>query len=74
MTYAELKELTEQLQDLFDKGFIHPNPPPCGFLVFFLLRRKMVACDYALIIENLDIVIIRNKLHLSRIVDSFDQL
>lgn len=34
----------------------------------------MVACDYALIIEELDIVIIRNKLHLSRIVDSFDQL
>ena len=41
MALAEIKKLKEQLQDLLDKGFIHPSVSPWG-LRSFLLRKRMV--------------------------------
>ena len=39
MAPAELKELKEQLQDLLDKGFIHPSVSPWGAPVLFVKKK-----------------------------------
>ena len=38
MVPAELKELKGQLEDLLDKGFIHPNVSPWGTPVHFVRK------------------------------------
>ena len=70
---AELKELKEQLQDLLDKGFIRPSASPWGAPVLFVKKKdgSMRLCiDY----RELNKVTIRNKYHLPRLDDLFDQL
>ena len=39
MAPAELKELKEQLQDLLDKGFIHPSVSPWGVVVLIIMKK-----------------------------------
>ena len=39
MTLVELKELKEQLQELLEKGFIHPSVSPCGSLVLLVNKK-----------------------------------
>ncbi|XP_070012227.1 uncharacterized protein [Nicotiana sylvestris] len=73
MNLPELKELNEQLQDLFEKGFIRPSVSPWGALVLFVKKKdgSMRMCiDY----WQLNKVTIKNKYPLSRIDDLFDQL
>ncbi|KAH0697738.1 hypothetical protein KY290_015654 [Solanum tuberosum] len=41
MSATELRELKAQIQELLDKGFIHPSASPWGALSY-LLRRRMV--------------------------------
>ncbi|GJZ09115.1 hypothetical protein Tco_0543398 [Tanacetum coccineum] len=36
---SKMKELSEQLQELFDKGFIRPSSSPWGAPIFFVKRR-----------------------------------
>ena len=73
MAPAELRELKEQLQELFDKGFVRPSALPWGAPVLFVKKKdgSMRLCiDY----RKLNKVTIKNKYPLPRIDDLFDQL
>ncbi|WMV40989.1 hypothetical protein MTR67_034374 [Solanum verrucosum] len=73
MAPAESRELKAQIQEVLDKGFIHPSVSPCGAPVLFVKKKdgsKRMCIDY----RQLNRVTIRNKYHLPRIDDLFDQL
>lgn len=73
MEPAELKELKEQLQELLEKRFIRPSVSPWGAPVLVVKKKDgtMRMCiDY----RQLNKVTIKNKYHLPRIDDLFDQL
>ena len=73
MAPAELSELKEQLQDLFEKGFIQPSTSLWGAPVLFVKKKDgslRLCIDY----RQLNKVTIKNKYPLSRIDDLFDQL
>lgn len=73
MTSIELKELNIQLQELFDKGFIHPSVSTWGAHMLFGKKRdgSMRLCiDY----RQLNSITIKNIYPLSRIDDLFYQL
>jgi len=60
MAPTELRELKEQLQELLDRGFIHPSISPWGVLVLFVKKKdgSMRMCiDY----RELNRVTIKNK-------------
>ena len=66
-------ELKEQLKDLLDKGFIRPSVSPWGAPVLFVRKKDgflRMFIDY----RQLNKVTIKNKYHLPRIDDIFDQL
>jgi hypothetical protein len=73
MALSELKELKEQLQELLDKGFIHPSSSLWGALMLFMKKKygSMRIC-----IDNcrLNKVTIKNRYPLPRIDDLLDQL
>jgi hypothetical protein len=59
MVSSELKDLKEQLQELLDKGFIHPSTSPWGALVLFVKKKHgsiRMYIDY----RELNKVIIKN--------------
>jgi hypothetical protein len=69
----ELAELKIQLQDLLDKGFIHPSASPWGCPTLFVKKKDnslRLCVDYRL----LNAVTIKNKYPLPRIDILFDQL
>jgi hypothetical protein len=73
MASSELKELKEQLQELLDKGFIHPSISPWGAPVLFVKKKdgSMRMCiDY----RELNKVTIKNQYPLPMINDLLDQL
>jgi hypothetical protein len=73
MALSKLKELKEELQELLDKGFIHPSISPWGASVLFVKKkdRSMRMCiDY----RELNKVTIKNRYPLPRIDDLLDQL
>nr|GFB54440.1 putative reverse transcriptase domain-containing protein [Tanacetum cinerariifolium] len=73
MAPVELKELKDQLQELLERGFIHPSVSPCGAPVLFVKKKdgSMRLCiDY----RELNKISIRNRYPLPRIDDLFDQL
>jgi hypothetical protein len=62
MTPMELAELKIQLQDLLNKGYIHPNSSPWGCPALFVSKKDKDLClcvDY----QPLDAVTIRNNIH-----------
>nr|GFB62645.1 putative reverse transcriptase domain-containing protein [Tanacetum cinerariifolium] len=70
---SELKELSEQLKELFEKGFIRPSSSPWGAPVLFVEKKEgssRMCIDY----RELNKVTIKNKYPLPRIDDLFDQL
>ncbi|GKC53937.1 putative reverse transcriptase domain-containing protein [Tanacetum coccineum] len=70
---SEMKELTEQLQELSDKGFIRPSSSPWGAPVLFVKRKDRSFCmciDY----RELNKLTVKNRYPLHRIDDLFDQL
>ncbi|KAG8480574.1 hypothetical protein CXB51_024517 [Gossypium anomalum] len=72
MVLKELTELKAQIQELLDRGFIHPSVSPWGALVLFVKKKDgtMRMCiDY----HQLNKLTIKNKYPLSRIDDLFDQ-
>ncbi|GJR54475.1 putative nucleotidyltransferase, ribonuclease H [Tanacetum coccineum] len=70
---SEMKELMSQLQELLDKGFIHPSSSPWGAPILFVKKKdgSMRMCiDY----RELNKVTVKNVYPLPRIDDLFDQL
>nr|GFA55563.1 putative reverse transcriptase domain-containing protein [Tanacetum cinerariifolium] len=70
---SKLKELSKQLKELSEKGFIRPRSSPWGALVLFVKKKDgsfRMRIDY----WKLKKLTIRNKYPLPRIDDLFDQL
>ncbi|GJU85361.1 putative reverse transcriptase domain-containing protein [Tanacetum coccineum] len=70
---SEMKELSEQLKELSDKGFIRPSSSPCGAPVLFVKKKDgsfRMCIDY----RELNKLIVKNCYPLPRINDLFDQL
>ena len=73
MGVNELEELKKQLKELHDKGFIRPSSLSWGARVIFVEKKdgtQRMCMDY----HSLNEVTIKNKYHLPRIDDLFDQL
>ncbi|GKC81592.1 putative reverse transcriptase domain-containing protein [Tanacetum coccineum] len=70
---AELQELSTQLQELSDRGFIRPSSSPWGALVLFVKTKDgsfWMCIDY----RELNKLTMKNRYPLSGIDDLFDQL
>nr|GFC08587.1 putative reverse transcriptase domain-containing protein [Tanacetum cinerariifolium] len=70
---SEMKELSDQLQELSDKGFIRPSSSPWGAPVLFVKKKDgsfRMCIDY----RELNKLTVKNCYPLSRIDDLFDQL
>ncbi|GJT36200.1 putative reverse transcriptase domain-containing protein [Tanacetum coccineum] len=70
---SEMKELADQLQELFDKGFIRPSSSPWGAPVLFVKKKDgslRMCIDY----QELNKLTVKNRYPLPRIDDLFDQL
>ncbi|GJS30475.1 putative reverse transcriptase domain-containing protein [Tanacetum coccineum] len=68
-----MKELSEQLQELSDKGFIRPSSSPWGAPVLFVKKKDgsfRMCIDY----RELNKLTVKNRYPLPRIDDLFDQL
>nr|GFA07929.1 putative reverse transcriptase domain-containing protein [Tanacetum cinerariifolium] len=69
----ELKELSDQLKELSDKGFIRPSSSPWGAPVLFMKKKDgsfRMCIDY----QELNKLTVKNRYPLLRIDDLFDQL
>ncbi|GKC47292.1 putative reverse transcriptase domain-containing protein [Tanacetum coccineum] len=70
---AEMQELSTQLQELSDKGFIRPSSSPWGAPVLFVKKKDgsfWMCIDY----RELNKLTVKNRYPLPRIDDLFDQL
>ncbi|GJW99293.1 putative reverse transcriptase domain-containing protein [Tanacetum coccineum] len=70
---SKMQELSGQLQELQDKGFIRPSHSPWGAPVLFVKKKDgslRMCIDY----KELNKLTIKNRYPLSRIDDLFDQL
>ncbi|GJR46677.1 putative nucleotidyltransferase, ribonuclease H [Tanacetum coccineum] len=70
---SEMKELSKQLQELSEKGFIRPSSSPWGAPVLFVKKKDgsfRMCIDY----RELNKLTIKNRYPLPRIDDLFDQL
>ncbi|GJR63172.1 putative reverse transcriptase domain-containing protein [Tanacetum coccineum] len=73
LALAEMQELSTQLQELSDKGFIRPSSSPWGAPVLFVKKKDgsfWMCIDY----RELNKLTVKNRYPLSRIDDLFDQL
>ncbi|GJU78609.1 putative reverse transcriptase domain-containing protein [Tanacetum coccineum] len=70
---SEMLELSNQLKELQEKGFIRPSHSPWGAPVLFV--KKKDGCErYCIDIKELNKLTIKNRYPLPRIDDLFDQL
>ncbi|GJR20527.1 putative reverse transcriptase domain-containing protein [Tanacetum coccineum] len=70
---SELKELSDQLKELLEKGFIRPSSSPWGAPVLFVKKKDgsfRMCIDY----RELNKLTVKNRYPLLRIDDLFDQL
>nr|GEX03298.1 putative reverse transcriptase domain-containing protein [Tanacetum cinerariifolium] len=70
---SEMQELSNQLQELADQGFIRPSTSPWGALVLFVKKKDgsfRMCIDY----RELNKLTVKNRYPLPRINDLFDQL
>ncbi|GJU51681.1 putative reverse transcriptase domain-containing protein [Tanacetum coccineum] len=70
---SKLQELSAQLQELSDKGFIRPSSSPWGAPVLFVKKKDgsfRMCIDY----RELNKLTVKNRYPLPRIDDLFDQL
>ncbi|KAJ0908417.1 putative nucleotidyltransferase, Ribonuclease H [Helianthus annuus] len=70
---SEMQELSSQLQELLNKGFIRPSTSPWGAPVLFVKKKDgsfRMCIDY----RELNKLTIKNRYPLPRIDDLFDQL
>ncbi|GJV52191.1 putative reverse transcriptase domain-containing protein, partial [Tanacetum coccineum] len=73
LTPSEMKELSEQLKELSDKGFIKPSSSPWGAPVLFFKKKDgsfWMCIDY----QELNKLTVKNRYPLPKIDDLFDQL
>ena len=73
MALRELAEMKKQLEELMDKGFIHPSSSPRGCPGIFVKKKGgtlWMCVDY----RPLNVVTVKNKYPLLRIDTLFDQL
>nr|GFB30281.1 putative reverse transcriptase domain-containing protein [Tanacetum cinerariifolium] len=73
LALSEMKELSKQLQELIDKGFIRPSSSPWGASVLFVKKKDgsfRMCIDY----RELNKLTVKNRYPLPRIDDLFDQL
>nr|GEV54476.1 putative reverse transcriptase domain-containing protein [Tanacetum cinerariifolium] len=70
---SEMKELTDQLQELSDKGFISSISSPWGAPVLFV-KKKYGSFWMYINYSELNKLIVKNRYPLPRIDDLFDQL
>nr|GFC53027.1 putative reverse transcriptase domain-containing protein [Tanacetum cinerariifolium] len=70
---SEMKEFSEQLQELFDKGFIRPSSSPWGAPVL-LVKKKDGSFRMCIDYRELNKLTVKNRYPLPRIDDLFDQL
>ncbi|GKC24303.1 putative reverse transcriptase domain-containing protein [Tanacetum coccineum] len=70
---SKMRELSVQLQELLEKGFIHPSSSPWGAPVLFVKKKDgsfRMCIDY----RELNKLTVKNRYPLLRINDLFDQL
>ncbi|GJU99037.1 putative reverse transcriptase domain-containing protein [Tanacetum coccineum] len=70
---SKMKELSDQLKELSDKGFIRPRSSPWGAPVLFVKKKDgsfRMCIDY----RELNKLMVKNRYPLPRIEDLFDQL
>ncbi|GJR12326.1 putative reverse transcriptase domain-containing protein [Tanacetum coccineum] len=70
---SEMKELSDQLKELSNKGFIRPSSSPWGAPVLFVKKKDgsfWMCIDY----RELNKLTVKNRYPLPRIDDLFDQL
>ncbi|GKF44067.1 hypothetical protein Tco_0130619 [Tanacetum coccineum] len=70
---SEMQELSDQLQELEDKGFIRPSTSPWGAPVLFIKKKDesfRMCIDY----RELNKLTVKNRYPLLRIDDLFNQL
>nr|GEW88754.1 reverse transcriptase domain-containing protein [Tanacetum cinerariifolium] len=70
---SEMKELSDQLQELSDKGFIRPSSSPWGAPVLFVKKKDgsfRMCIDY----REMNKLTVKNRYPLLRINDLFDRL
>nr|GFC48365.1 putative reverse transcriptase domain-containing protein [Tanacetum cinerariifolium] len=70
---SELEELSRQLKELQDKGFIRPSSSPWGAPVLFVKKKDgcfRMCIDY----KELNKLTVKNRYPLPRIDDLFNQL
>nr|GEZ31081.1 retrotransposon protein, putative, Ty3-gypsy subclass [Tanacetum cinerariifolium] len=70
---SEMKDLSKQLKELSEKGFIWPSSSPWGALVLFVKKKDgsfQMCIDY----RQLNKLTVKNRYPLPRIDDLFDQL
>ncbi|GKE08643.1 putative reverse transcriptase domain-containing protein, partial [Tanacetum coccineum] len=73
LALSEMKELSDQLQELSDKGFISPSSSPWGAPVLFVKKKDgsfRMCIDY----RELNKITTKNRYPLLRIDDLFNQL
>jgi hypothetical protein len=73
MDVKDLIELKKQIEELLEKGFIHPSSSPWGAPILYVNKKdgsRRMCVDY----RSLNKVTIKNKYLLPRIEDLFDQM
>ncbi|GJW30683.1 putative reverse transcriptase domain-containing protein [Tanacetum coccineum] len=73
LALSEMKELSDQLQELSEKGFIRPSSSPWVASVLFVKKKDE---SFRMCIDNQELnkLTVKNSYPLPRIDDSFDQL
>nr|GFA06944.1 putative reverse transcriptase domain-containing protein [Tanacetum cinerariifolium] len=70
---SEMKEMSDQLKELADKGFIRPSSSPWGAPVLFV-KKKDGSFRMCIEYRELNKLTVKNRYPLRRIDDLFDQL
>nr|GEZ27830.1 putative reverse transcriptase domain-containing protein [Tanacetum cinerariifolium] len=70
---SELKELSDRLKELSEKGFIHPGSSPWGASMLFV-KKKDGSFRMCINYRELNKLTVKNRYPLPRIDDLFDQL
>ncbi|GJT93324.1 putative reverse transcriptase domain-containing protein [Tanacetum coccineum] len=73
LAHSELEELSGQLEELQDKGFIQPSLSPWGAPVLFV-KKKDGSFSMCIDHRELNKLTVKNRYPLPRIYDLFDQL